>query len=93
MGRLQGVTTNINGVSTLTDFVVIEIVDYCNPYPTFLGMDCATDTNGVINLKKRKIIFEKKSLRLVVPLDPAEGACYTELVRDEDSDDKLDYIY
>ena len=49
--------------------------------------------NGVINLKRRKMIFEKKSLRVVVPLDPAEGAHYTEPVYDEDSDDELDYIY
>ena len=49
--------------------------------------------NGVINLKKRKMIFEKKSLRVVVPLDPVEGSHYIEPVRDYDSDDDLDYIY
>lgn len=49
--------------------------------------------NGVINLKRQKMIFEKKSLRVVVPLDLSEGARYIELVRDEDSDDELDYIY
>jgi len=37
--------------------------------------------------------FEKKSLRVVVPLDLAEGERYTEPVRDEGSDDKLDCIY
>jgi len=49
--------------------------------------------NGDINLKKRKMIFEKKSLRVIVPLDPAKGAQYTEPVRDDDSDDDLDCIY
>ena len=49
--------------------------------------------NGVINLKKRKMIFEKKSLRVVVPLDPVEGSCYTEPVCDNESDDDLDCIY
>ncbi len=49
--------------------------------------------NGVINLKKRKMIFEKKSLRVVVPLDPAEWARYTEPVCNEDSDGELDCIY
>jgi len=29
--------------------------------------------NGVINLKKRKMIFEKKSLHIVVPLDHVKG--------------------
>ena len=38
--------------------------------------------------------FERKSLHVVVPLDPAKGPCYTEPVRDyEESDDDLDQIY
>jgi len=49
--------------------------------------------NGVINLKKQKMIFEKKSLHIVVKLDPAEGPRYTELVCDNESDDELDCIY
>ena len=93
MGRLQGVTVDIEGVSTQTNFEVIEIVDDINPYPALLGIDWAMDMNGVINLKRRKMTFEKKSLHVIVPLNPAEGACYTELVHDEDSDDELDFIY
>lgn len=38
------------------------------------------------------MIFEKKSLCVVVPLDPVEGVQYTEPVHDSDSDDDLDYI-
>ncbi len=49
--------------------------------------------DGVINLKKWKMIFEKNSLRVVVPLDPAERARYTEPVRDDESDNELDCIY
>lgn len=50
--------------------------------------------NGVIDLKNREMSFERKSLCVVVPLDPAEGPCYTEPVRDyEESDDDLDQIY
>lgn len=49
--------------------------------------------NEVVNLKKHKMIFEKKLLCVVVPLDPAEGACYIEPVRDNESDDELDCIY
>jgi len=49
--------------------------------------------NGVINLKKRNMIFEKKSLCAIIPLDPAEGSCYTEPVRDYESDDDMDCIY
>eukprot|EP00253_Pinus_taeda_P026519 PITA_26519 len=78
MGRLQGITVDIEGASALENFKVIEIVDDNNPYLTLLGIDWATDMNGVINLKKRKIIFEKNSLGAVVPLDPTKGSHYTE---------------
>ena len=67
-----------------------EIFDDSSPYPMLLGIYWATKMNEVINLKKRKMIFEKKSLRVVVPLDPAKGARYTEPVREDDSDDDLD---
>jgi len=72
---------------------VIEIVDDSNPYPVLLGIDWATDMNGVINLKKCRMIFEKNSLRIVIPLDPTEGLCYTEPVNDYGNDDHLDCIY
>ena len=49
--------------------------------------------NAVIYLKKLKMIFEKESLRVVVPLDSTEGARYTKLVCDEDSNGELDCIY
>ena len=49
--------------------------------------------NGVINLKKWKMIFEKKSLCIIVPLDPTKGLCYIEPVYDYHSDDDLDCIY
>jgi len=49
--------------------------------------------NGVINLKKTTMSFERKSFRVIVPLDPAEGARYTEPICNyEESDDELDQI-
>ena len=84
---------DIEGASTLADFEVIEIVDGNNPYLALLGIDWAIDMNGVITLKKHKMIFEKKSLRVVVPLDPIEGSHYTNLMRDYESDEDLDCIY
>ena len=93
MGRLQGIKVDIEGASSLVYLNVIEIVDDNNPYPTLLGIDWATNMNGVINIKKRKMIFEKKSLRVVVPLDLVEGLRYTLLVRDCNNDDDRDCIY
>lgn len=77
----------------MADFEVIEIADDRNPYPALLRIDWATDMNGVINLKKWKMIFQNKSLRVVVPLGPTEGPLYTKLVQDYESDDYLDHIY
>lgn len=93
MGRLQGVIVDIEGTSALDDFKVIEIFDDNNCYPALLGIDWAIDMNGVINLEKRTMSFERKSLRVVVPLDPAEGPRYTEPVHDYKSDDDLDQLY
>jgi len=93
MGRLQGVTLDIEGVSALVDFEVIEFVDDINPYPVLLVIDWAIDMNEVINLKNQKMIFEKKSLCVIVPIDPAEGSYHTEPICNYESDDDLDCIY
>jgi len=90
---LQVITIDIEGASTLKDFEVIDIFDVNNPYPTLLGFDWATNMKKVINLKKHKMIFEKKSLCIIIPLDLAEGSRYTKLVHDYESGDDLDYIY
>jgi hypothetical protein len=39
IGRLKGVTVDLDGVRTKDDFEVIEIMDDTKPYPTFLGLD------------------------------------------------------
>ena len=83
---------DIEGASTLVDFEVIDIIDDSNPYPVLLGIDWATDMNGVINLQKRKMIFEKKSLCVIIPLDPAKGSRYVEPVCNYENDDDLGCI-
>jgi len=74
MGCLHGVAVDIEGSSVLTDFEVIEIVDDSNPHPKFLGIDWDFSMNPIINLKKQRMVFEKNGLKVVVPLDPVEGA-------------------
>lgn len=39
MGKLQGITTDIEGASMIADFEVIEIVNDRNPYPMLFGID------------------------------------------------------
>ena len=66
------VMVDLDGTSTQMDFEVIELMDESTPYPALLGIDWAINMNGVINLKKRTMVFETKLLRVVIPLDPAE---------------------
>ena len=43
IGRLKGVSVDLDGVRTKEDFEVIEILDDTTPYPTLFGMDWAFD--------------------------------------------------
>lgn len=69
---------DIKVASMLANFEVIEIMDDNNPYPVILRIYWDTDMNGIININKRNMIFEKKLVRMIVPLDIVEGSCYTE---------------
>jgi len=92
LGRCSDVPIDIDGVRTLADFEVIEIIDDSNPYLALLGIEWALDNLAVINLKKRQMIFEGNDLRVIVPLDPSQGERYTKPVREE-YDDAIDTIY
>lgn len=84
----------MEGVNTLAYFELVEIVDDSNPYPILLGIDCAIVMNGVIKLKKRTILFERKLVCVVVLLDLVEGSCYIEPIHGyEESDDDFNQIY
>ena len=89
--KTPSVSVDIDGVSTLADFEVIEIIDDSNPYPALLGIEWVIDNDAVINLKKRQMNFEGKGMRVIVPLDPSQGERYTKPVRDE-YQDALDHI-
>ena len=82
--RFLSVPIDIDGVSTLADFEVIEIIDDSNPYPALLGIEWEMANAAVINLKKRHMTFETKDLRVIIPLDLSQGERYTEPLRDED---------
>ena len=53
LGRFPSVPVDIDGVSTLADFEVIEINDDSNPYLALLGIEWEIDNSAVINLKNR----------------------------------------
>lgn len=60
------------------------------PLSCTLGLDWVIDMGGIINLKKRSMVFQNEGMRVIVPLDPAEGEQYIEPVHEEDD---LDHIY
>ena len=78
IGRLKGVTVDLDGVRTMAYFEVIEIVDGTTPYPTLLRLDWEFDNHAIINLKKRKMTFESGEYRVITPLDPSEGERFVE---------------
>ena len=71
LGRFPNFPVDIDGVCTIADFEVIEIIDDSNPYPALLGIEWAMANAAVINLKKRQMIFEGKELQVIIPLDPS----------------------
>jgi hypothetical protein len=81
---LEHVPVDINGVRTFADFEAIEIVDDSCPYLALLGIDWAFNNSTVVDLKKRRMTFERDGLRVIAPLDPNEGQCYIEPIREED---------
>ena len=93
MGRLHSVVVDIKGVCIVVDFQVIEIMDDKNPYPALLGLEFPFDTNEIINLNKRKIVFKKGDLGVIFPFDPSEGVRYIEPVCDEYGNTDIENIY
>jgi hypothetical protein len=51
IGRLKGVTVDLDGVCNKEDFEVIEIVDNTTQYISFLVLDWAFDNHAITNLK------------------------------------------
>ena len=47
----------------------------------------------IINLKRRCMVFEKNGTRVIVPLDPSEGAWYIESIHDKYGNEDIGNIY
>ena len=93
MGRLSNVPVDIDGVRSLVDFEVIEIIDDSNPFPALLGIDWDFDNLAVINLKKKHMTFEGHNIRIIAPLDPSMGPRYIEAICVEEQARDIDDFY
>ena len=58
LGRLSSVLVDLDGVRSLANFKVIEIIDDSTPYLALLGIDWAFENKVIINLKKKTMSFE-----------------------------------
>jgi hypothetical protein len=70
IGRIKGVTVDLDGVCTMEYFEVIEIVYGTRPYPTLLGLDWEFGNHTIINPKTMKMTFESGEYRFIAPLYP-----------------------
>ena len=77
LGRLSSVPVDLDGVHSLADLEVIEIIDDSTPYPVLLGINWAFENQAIINLKRKTISFEGYGIRVISPLDPTLGPRYT----------------
>jgi hypothetical protein len=68
---------DIDSVWKFTNFEVIEIVDDSCPYPALLEIDWAFNNSTMVDLEKRRKMFEGHGLRFIVSLYPDEGQRYT----------------
>ena len=70
LGRLSNVHVDMDGVRSLADFDVIEIIDDRKPYPALLGIDLDFDNLAIINLKKKHMtlkVITTRSSHLWIP--------------------------
>jgi hypothetical protein len=81
---LEHVPVDIDGVITFVDFEVIELVNESFPYLALLGIDWDFNNSTIVDLKKRRMMFEGYGLRVITPLDHDEGPRYTKTIREED---------
>lgn len=93
LGRLSSVLVDLDGVHSLADFEVIEIIDHSMSYLTLLSIDWAFDNQVITNLKKKTMSFEGNGIQVIGPLDPALGPRYTELITAEEEACNIDVVY
>ena len=93
MGHLSNVPVDLDGVHSLANFEVIEIIDDSTSYLVLLGIDWAFENQAIINLKKKTMSFEGNGIRFIGLLDPTLGPRYIELVIAEEEDHNIDVVY
>ena len=90
---MSSIPVDLDGVCSLVDFEVIEIIDDCMPYLALLGIDWPFDNQVIINLKKKTMSFEGNGIRVIGLLDSSLGPRYIELITAEEEARNIDVMY
>jgi hypothetical protein len=80
---------NIDGVRSVANFEVNEIMDDSQRYPTLMALEWMFYNQVIINLKRKEMIFEVGYLKVTATLDPTQGKRYIEPTRGN----KIDNLY
>ena len=93
LGHLSNIPLDLDGVRSLANFEVIEIIDDSTPYPALLGINWAFENQAIINLRKKTMSFERNDIWVIGPLDPALGPRCTKLITTEEEARNIDDVY
>jgi hypothetical protein len=88
--HLTRVPMNIDGVSSVVESKVINILDDSKPYPTLIRLEWDFDNQEIINLKRRDMVYDVGDLKVTTPLDPSQGKRYIETTSGNDIDNLYD---
>ena len=74
------------GISIKIDFKVIEPQEGSKSYPSLVSRPWARKMKANISLEKDKIKLKGEGKKVIIPLDPKEGAAWEE---PDDSEEKV----
>ena len=86
-------SVDIDGVRSLADFEVIEIIDDSNPFPELLGIDWYFYNLTVINLMNNKMTFKGHNIRKITHLYPSMCPHYSQPICTEEEEREIDDFY
>ena len=93
LGHLSSVPVDLDGVRSLVDFEVIEIIDDSTSYSALLGTDWVFNNQAIINLKRKTMSFEGNGIQVIGQLDLALGLRYPELIIAKEEARNIDNVY
>ena len=78
VGLCRNIETTIMRISVKINFKVIEPREGSKSYPTLVGLPWAKKMKADISLEKDRIKLKAQGKKIIIPLDPKEGAPWEE---------------